>query len=82
MSTEQKKRRYLRNAWVRKDEEGDYWLYIESGGLSAMFCLTESMDMKADEYSVIRRALESWVADQDNTNGKIKKPEDDLPDRI
>ena len=63
------KPRYLKNAWVKKDAEGDYWLCIESGGLSAMFCLTESMDLTLDENSIIRRALESWVAEQDRENG-------------
>jgi hypothetical protein len=62
--------RYLKNAWVRKDEEGDYWLNIESGDLRAMFCLSECMDLDADENSVIRCALEAWVADQDSTNGE------------
>lgn len=61
--------RYLKNAWVRKDGEGDYWLNIESGETSAMFCLTESIDLDADENSIIRRVLESWIADQDSENG-------------
>jgi hypothetical protein len=61
--------RYLKNARVRKDDEGDYWLHIESGELSAMFCISELMDLDADENSVIRRTLESWYAEQDSENG-------------
>lgn len=69
MSTEQPKRRYLKNAWVKKDDEGDYWLYIESGELSAMFCFTESINLDAPENSIVHAALESWMADQDSENG-------------
>jgi hypothetical protein len=71
MSTEKPKRRYLKNAWVRKDKDGDYWLFIEGGGLSAMFCLSECMDLDADENSIVRRALEAWIADQDSGNGNL-----------
>lgn len=61
--------RYLKNARVEKDEEGDYWLHIESGGEQAMFCLSEILDLDADENSEIRRTLEAWFADQDSDNG-------------
>lgn len=62
--------RYLKNAWIKKDAEDDYWLCIQSTeGLSAMFCLSETMDLEADENSIVRRALESWAAEQDSENG-------------
>ena len=62
-------KRYLKNAWVDKDEDGDYWLYIQSGELYAQFCFTETMDLEADENSGIRRTLEAWFADRDRGNG-------------
>jgi hypothetical protein len=49
--------RYLKNAWATKDEDGDYWLHIESGELQAMFCLSECLDLDADENSIVKRAL-------------------------
>jgi len=61
--------RYLKNAWVDQDEDGDYWLRIESGALHAVFCITETMDLDAEENSEIRRALQAWLADQDSGNG-------------
>ena len=61
--------RYLKNAWVKKDDEGDYWLFIQSGELHAMFCLTESIDLEAEENSIIRDALQAWMADQGSENG-------------
>lgn len=63
-------KRFLKNASVKKDEDGDYWLYIQSGELHAMFCFTGGIDMDADENSEIRRALAAWLADQDSANGK------------
>jgi hypothetical protein len=61
--------RYLKNAWVDKDEDGDYWLHIESRGSHAMFCLSEVMDLEAEENVEIRRTLDAWFADQDSGNG-------------
>jgi hypothetical protein len=61
--------RYLKNARVEKDGDGDYWLHIESGSRHAMFCLSEVMDLEAEENSEIRLTLESWFADQDSGNG-------------
>jgi len=61
---------YLKNARVDKDADGDYWLYIQSGELQAMFCITESIDLENEENGAIRRALEAWLADQDSGNGK------------
>jgi hypothetical protein len=61
---------YLKNARVEKDEDGDYWLYIQSGAGKAMFCFTEGMDLDADENAEVRRTLEAWLAEQDGTNGR------------
>jgi hypothetical protein len=61
--------RYLKNAWARKDEDGDYWLFIESSEGHAVFCLSECLDVNAEENSLIRRALDAWLAEQDSTNG-------------
>jgi hypothetical protein len=59
---------YLKNAWAKKDAEGDYWLFIQGGDLQAMFRL----DAGEEENSMPRRALDAWLAEQDNTNGKAK----------
>jgi hypothetical protein len=65
--------RYLKNARAAKDEDGDYWLYIESSEGQAMFCLSECMNLNAPENDPIKRALEAWLVEQDSTNGKSKK---------
>lgn len=57
---------YLKNAWAKKDAAGDYWLFIKSSDLQAMFRL-ETGD---EEDSIPRHALDAWLADQDRTNGK------------
>ena len=67
--------RYLKNAWAKKDEDGDYWLYIQSSEGQAMFCLSECIDLDAEENSEIRRALDAWRAEQDSANGKGKRPD-------
>jgi hypothetical protein len=63
--------RYLNNAWAKKDANGDYWLFIESGDLQAMFRL----DPGEEEDSIPRRALDAWLAQQDSANGKAKHPD-------
>ena len=63
--------RYLKNAWIDKDEDGDYWLHIQSGSRTAMFCLSECLDLNADENVEVRRTLEAWFADQDSENGSL-----------
>lgn len=62
--------RYLKNAWAKKDADGDYWLFIESGDLKAGFCLSHKEG--SDEDSIERRVLAAWLAEQDSTNGKAK----------
>ena len=64
------KSRYLKNAWVRKDADGNYWLYIKGGDLQSMFCLYQSVNDKVDAESIPRRTLDAWLAEQDGTNGK------------
>jgi hypothetical protein len=44
--------RYLKNAWAKKDANGDYWLFIKGGDLRAMFRL----DLGEDPDSIPRRA--------------------------
>jgi hypothetical protein len=61
--------RYLKNAWAKKDEDGDYWLFIQSSQGQAMFCLSDCMDLDAEDHAPIRRALDEWLAEQDSTNG-------------
>jgi hypothetical protein len=61
--------RYLKNAWAEKDADGDYWLHIHSSEGPAMFCLSECMDLDAEGNEFIRRTLDLWLAEQDNTNG-------------
>jgi len=61
--------RYLKNAWARKDADGEYWLTIKSSEGQAMFRLTDLLDVRAGENSIARRVLDSWLAEQDKTNG-------------
>ena len=60
---------YLKNAWARKDADGDYWLFIRSSEGQAMFCLSECVDLNNPENELIRRVLDTWLAEQDSTNG-------------
>lgn len=66
--------RYLKNAWAKKDADGSYWLFIQGGDLKAMFRL----DPGDEEDSIPRRALNAWLSEQDTTNEKTKKPQDDF----
>jgi hypothetical protein len=59
---------YLKNASAKKDEGGDYWLYIASSEGQAMFCLSECVDLDAIENAGIRRTLDAWLAEQDATD--------------
>jgi hypothetical protein len=61
--------RYLKNTWAKKDADGDYWLFIQSSEGQAMFCLSECLDLNAEENKFIRQTLDAWLADQDSTNG-------------
>ena len=63
---------YLKNAWAKKDADGIYWLFIQGGDLQAMFRLM--LDDNSED-SIPRRALDAWLADQDSTNGKVKRPD-------
>jgi hypothetical protein len=38
-----KKTDYLKNAWAKKDADGDYWLFIQTKEGQAMFCLSETI---------------------------------------
>jgi hypothetical protein len=60
---------YLKNAWAKKDDDGDYWLFIHSSEGRAIFCLSECIDLNEPENEFIRRALDAWLAEQDGTNG-------------
>jgi hypothetical protein len=70
--------RYLKNAWAKKDADGSYWLFIQGADLRATFRL----DPGEEEDSISRRALDAWLAEQESTNGKTKKPQNDFPDQI
>ena len=61
---------YLQNASAKKDADGNYWLFIQSGALKAMFQLMSADDDEED--SIPRRALDAWLAEQDSANGKGK----------
>lgn len=63
---------YLKNASVRRDEDGDYWLFIEAGDLKAAFCISRKAD--SSEESIERRTLNAWLGEQDSSNGEKKAP--------
>jgi len=78
---------YLKNAWVRQDEEGYYYLYIRAkDGNSAILNLT-ALNPSIDEQirdeinperqtSIVKNVLESWLAEQESPSGKSKKQEE------
>jgi hypothetical protein len=68
---------YLKNAWAKKDADGDYWLFIQGGDLKQGFCLSHryrfdpvSGETIDDENTIARRALAAWLAEQESSNGK------------
>ncbi len=67
---------YLKNASAKKDEDGDYWLFIASSEGQAMFCLSECIDLDSPENEQIKRALDAWLAEQDvvdrDSNGNFR----------
>lgn len=78
---------YLKNAWVRQDEEGHYYFYIRTkDGNGAMFNLTllnPSLDeqikneINPERQDTIDKAvLASWLEEQESPSGKSKKPEE------
>ena len=83
----------LKNAWIRKDADGHYFLFIRaSDGKSAMLNLT-AMNPSLDEQikaeidpshgqsDLVREALESWLAEQDQSLVKAERREE-FPDTI
>jgi hypothetical protein len=60
---------YLKNAWAKKDADGEYWLFIQSSEGQARFRLSDLLDVRAGEHSIARRILDSWLAEQDKPNG-------------
>lgn len=87
---------YLKNAWVRRDAEGYYYLYIRTrDGDSAMFNLT-SLNPSLDEQirnemnpqrqdTIVKDVLEAWLAEQQSPSGKSDKreePEVEFPELI
>lgn len=82
---------YLKNAWVRKDASGDYFLYIQTeSGKSGILNLT-SLNLSLDEQikneinpgknDFIKDLFETWLAEQDRAPIKVEKSEDaELPD--
>src|SRR4030095_878646 len=75
---------YLKNAWVRQDEECHYYLYIRAkDGNSAMLNLT-AMNPSLDEQiknqinperqdTIVKKVLDSWLAGQKSPSGKSNR---------
>jgi len=87
-SSEQPQIPYLKNAWIRKDGEGDYFLYIRTeDGSGAMINLTAANPSLDDEIKneikpgrgkndFIKELFESWLAEQDSSLIKVQNSED------
>lgn len=86
--SQDKKTPYLKNAWVRKDASGDYFLYIQTeSGKAGMLNLT-SYNSSLDEQikneinpergknDFIKDLFETWLAEQDSSPIKVEKSED------
>jgi hypothetical protein len=90
-STEKPETPYLKNAWIRKDSDGDYFLYIRTAdGSGAMINLTAANPSLDDEIKneinpergkddFIKGLFESWLAEQDSS---LIKVENEFPDVI
>jgi hypothetical protein len=78
----------LKNAWIRKDRDGDYFLYIRTeDGSGAMINLTAANPTLDDEIKneinpergkndFVKELFESWLAEQDSSLIKVQKSED------
>jgi len=86
----------LKNAWIRKDADGHYYLFVKANnGNSAMINLT-AMNPSLDEQikgeitpdtqhsGIVTDAFESWLAEQDQSLVKVEKSDDtdEFPDVI
>ncbi|HXR99284.1 MAG TPA: hypothetical protein VN724_01900 [Pyrinomonadaceae bacterium] len=81
----------LKNAWIRKDAEGDYFLYIRTeNGSGAMINLTAAnpsldeqikneINPERGKSDFIKELFESWLAEQDRSLIKVEKSEDSEP---
>jgi hypothetical protein len=84
----------LRNAWIKKDAEGDYFLYIRTkNGSGAMINLTATnpsldeqikneINPERGKDDFIRGVFETWLAEQDSSPKveKSEEPEDPVDD--
>jgi hypothetical protein len=87
-NSEQTQTPYLKNAWIRKDSDGDYFLYIRTeNGSGAMINLTAANPSLDDEIKneinpergksdFVKELFESWLAEQDSSLIKVQKSED------
>jgi len=78
---------YLKNAWVRQDVDGYYYLYIRTkDGNSAILNLT-SLNPSLDEQikneinpewqdTIVKDVLDVWLAEQKSPSGKSRKSEE------
>jgi len=78
----------LKNAWVRKDAEGDYFLYIRTqNGSGVMINLTAANPSLDDQIKneinpergkndFVKGIFESWLAEQDSSLIEVKDSED------
>jgi hypothetical protein len=81
----------LKNAWIRKDAEGDYFLYIRTqNGSGAMINLTAANPSLDDQIKneinpergkseFIKELFESWLAEQDGSLIKVERSKDAEP---
>ena len=77
----------LKNAWIRKDSDGDYFLYIRTeDGSGAMINLTAAnpsldeeikneINPKRGNDDFIKGLFESWLAEQDSGFIKVETSE-------
>jgi hypothetical protein len=78
----------LKNAWVRKDADGDYYLFIRvRSGDGAMLNLTalnptldeqikNEINPSRDKSSLTRQVLDTWIAEQDSSLVKVEQQRD------
>lgn len=78
----------LKNAWIRKDAEGEYFLYIRTqNGSGAMINLTAAnpslddrikneLNPERGKSDFIKDLFESWLAEQDSSLIRVEESED------
>jgi hypothetical protein len=62
---------YLKNAWMKKDADGIYYLFFKVGGEQWMLnlsVLNPDELLSTEGPTLIQQKLDEWLAEQDSPN--------------